>query len=183
MDFSDDEVLSLPDEELVVKPKKTTAKPRGKKNTVEGAKEEMLAKLTQKQLDVAEKKSKSKAQTKDSAKNEDLFEKKYADKFARITDMLTNVETHLSEQKEYKKQKQLQKEQDRAIKAKTLELVKDDLVKLQIAENKVIEENTKVKFKIEAQAVDASILKNYSSPSLLPNYRTMNFGKRIKGKF
>lgn len=116
-------------------------------------------------------------------KNDDLFEKKYADKFAKITDMLTNVETHLSEVKDLKKKKQTQRDEDRAIKAKTLELVKDDLMKLQLAENKIIEEEAKAKIKVDAKMVDASIVKGYAPPTLLPNYRNMTFGKRIKGKF
>ena len=116
-------------------------------------------------------------------KNDDLFEKKYADKFAKITDMLTNVETHLSEVKDLKKKKQTQRDEDRAIKAKTLELVKDDLMKLQLAENKIIEEDTKAKMKVEAKTVDASIIKGFTPAPLLPNYRNMTFGKRIKGKF
>jgi hypothetical protein len=120
--------------ELGTKPK---PKPRPKKAKAEGvprvdkrsvkseeARAEMLERLEKARVKALEVRQKNKAEKDLVAKeerekvekvatflkNDDLFEKKYANKFDKITDMLSNVETYLSEVKDVKKKKLLLKE-------------------------------------------------------------------------
>jgi hypothetical protein len=113
--------------ELGAKPK---PKPRPKKAKAEGvprvdkrsvkseeARAEMLERLEKARVKALEVRQKNKAERDLVAKeekekvekvasflkNDDLFEKKYANKFDKITDMLSNVETYLSEVKDVKK--------------------------------------------------------------------------------
>jgi len=118
-------------------------------------------------------------------KNDDLFEKKYANKFDKITDMLSNVETYLSEVKDVKKKKLAIKEEERLHKERAMAMVKEDLTKLQEAEAKVKEADAKEKLKVEVKAKEALLVKTYEvAPVIggtLPNYRNMHFGRRTKG--
>jgi len=98
-------------------------------------------------------------------KNEDLFEKKYADKFEKITDMLTNVETHLSEVKELKKKKYSQKELDKQQLLKEKEQEKKDLLAKALDESKYVPISTPTKSTV-------------TKVPILPNYRAMTFGRR-----
>jgi len=98
-------------------------------------------------------------------KNEDLFEKKYADKFEKITDMLTNVETHLSEVKELKKKKYSQKELDKQQLLKEKEQEKKDLLAKALDESKYVPVSTPAKSTV-------------TKVPILPNYRAMTFGRR-----
>ena len=118
-------------------------------------------------------------------KNDDLFEKKYATKFDKITDMLSNVETYLSEVKDVKKKKLAIKEEERVNKERALTMVKEDLQKLHEAEAKVKEADDKIKIKADTKTKDAILIKTCNPVALttLPNYRNMAFGRRGRGHY
>ena len=195
--------------ELGTKPK---PKPRQKKAKAEGvphvdkrsvkseeARAEMLERLEKARVKALEVRQKNKAERDLVAKeekekveklasflkNDELFEKKYANKFDKITDMLSNVETYLSEVKDVKKKKLAIKEEERLHKERAMAMVKEDLAKLQEAEAKVKEADEKAKLKVEVKAKEAVLVKTYEvAPVIggtLPNYRNMTFGRRNKG--
>lgn len=120
-------------------------------------------------------------------KNDDLFEKKYANKFDKITDMLSNVESYLSETKDLKKKKLAIKEEEKMHKERAMQMVKDDLIKLQEAEAKVREDDEKTKLKIDLRSKEAILVKTYGVAPIigatLPNYRAMQFGRRGKSNY
>lgn len=97
-------------------------------------------------------------------KNEDLFEKKYADKFEKITDMLTNVETHLSEVKELKKKKYTQKELDKQ--------------KAEVEKKKALEKALDEVKLTPTPSAPAHAKPAITTIPMLPNYRSMTFGRR-----
>ena len=179
-------------------PKKTTA-PRvdGRKIKTDEARAEMLERLEKARVKALEVRQKNKAQKELLAqeerdkvekvstylKNDDLFEKKYANQFERITTMLTNVETHLSEVKDIKKKKQSQRDEERALKEKALAMVKEDLTKLQEAEAKIKKAEEEEKHKVIVKEKDVALVKTSVPSPFLPNYRTMTFGRKSKGTF
>lgn len=97
-------------------------------------------------------------------KNEDLFEKKYADKFEKITDMLTNVETHLSEVKELKKKKYTQKELDKQ--------------KAEVEKKQALEKALDAVKLTPPPSAPAPTKPAVTTIPMLPNYRSMTFGRR-----
>jgi transketolase len=172
--------------------KKKSAAVDGRKVKTEEARAEMLERLEKARVKALEVRQKNKASRdllvqveKDKVekvanylKNDDLFEKKYANQFERITNMLTNVETHLSEVKDIKKKKQSQRDEERALKEKAIEMVKEDLTKLQEAEAKVKKADADAKLKVVEKAKDVLLVKTSAPTPFLPNYRTMNFGRK-----
>ena len=120
-------------------------------------------------------------------KNDDLFEKKYANKFDKITDMLSIMESHLSETRDVKKKKLAIKEEEKLHKERAMQMVKEELIKLQEAEAKVREDNEKAKLKVDVKAKEAILVKTYGVAPLigatLPNYRAMQFGRRGKSNY
>lgn len=212
---SDDEESKpvAPPTENVVLATKSTPKPRAKKSKGEDAvprvdkrsvkdeksRQEMLERLEKARVKALEVRMKNKLQREQDAllekekvekvtsflKNDDLFEKKYADKFERITDVLANVEAHLSEVKEIKKKKQAYRDEEQAQKQKALTMAKQELDLIHEAELKVKDADKKAKEKVEAKKVDAIIVKNVTSVPItsLPNYRGMSFGRKVRGHY
>jgi hypothetical protein len=204
-----------PPTENVVLETKSTPKPRAKKNKAVGedapprvdkrsvkdekSRQEMLDRLEKARVKALEVRMKNKLQREQDAlqekekvekvttflKNDDLFEKKYADKFERITDVLANVEAHLSEVKEIKKKKQAYRDEEQAQKQKALTMAKQELDLIHEAELKVKEADKKAKEKVEAKKIDAIIVKNVTSVPIasLPNYRGMSFGRKVKSHY
>ena len=198
-------------------PPPNTPKPRAKKTKVGGeggsprvdkrsvksdeARAEMLERLEKARVKALEVRQKNKAQRDSVAaeerekvekvasflKNDDLFEKKYATKFDKITDMLSNVETYLSEVKDVKKKKLAIKEEEKMHKERAMAMVKEDLTKLQEAEAKVKAADVQAKLKVEVKAKEAVLVKTYDAPSViggtLPNYRSMQFGRRQRANY
>jgi hypothetical protein len=204
-----------PSENVILSTPKPTPKPRAKKLKTGGdmgvtrvdkrsvkddkSRQEMLERLEKARVKALEVRQKNKAERdlvakeeKDKVekvasflKNDDLFEKKYATKFDKITDMLSNVETYLSEVKDVKKKKLAIKEEEKLHKEKAMAMVKEDLQKLHEAEAKVKEADEKAKLKVDLKAKDVALIKTCNPVPLttLPNYRNMNFGRRGRGHY
>ena len=202
-------------ENIILSTPKPTPKPRAKKLKTGGdmgvtrvdkrsvkddkSRQEMLERLEKARVKALEVRQKNKAERdlvakeeKDKVekvasflKNDDLFEKKYATKFDKITDMLSNVETYLSEVKDVKKKKLAIKEEEKLHKERAMTMVKEDLQKLHEAEAKVKEADEKAKLKVDLKAKDVALIKTYNPVALttLPNYRNMNFGRRGRGHY
>lgn len=168
-------------------------KPKQKRTRSEEAEKAMKERLAQLRIKAFEKRMENKKlreqQKQEEAekiekvnkflKNDDLFEKKYADKFEKITDMITNVSSDVNELKEYKKQKQLKKqkaEEDRlAREAEQKEVTKEQAPQTQAPQTQAPP--------IQASPLTATqILSTISSNNkpTLPNYRKMNFGNKQK---
>tara|TARA_R110000868_G_scaffold60828_1_gene185264 strand:+ start:229 stop:876 length:648 start_codon:yes stop_codon:yes gene_type:complete len=209
---SDDEEHIAPTENMKLETK-STPKPRAKKSKGEDAtprvdkrsvkdeksRQEMLERLEKARVKALEVRMKNKLQREQDAlqekekvekvttflKNDDLFEKKYADKFERITDVLANVEAHLSEVKEIKKKKQAHRDEELAQKQRALTMAKQELDLIHEAELKVKDADKKAKEKVEAKKIDAIIVKNVTSVPItsLPNYRGMSFGRKVRGHY
>ena len=202
-------------ENVILSTPKPTPKPRAKKLKTGGdmgvtrvdkrsvkddkSRQEMLERLEKARVKALEVRQKNKAERdlvakeeKDKVekvasflKNDDLFEKKYATKFDKITDMLSNVETYLSEVKDVKKKKLAIKEEEKLHKERAMTMVKEDLQKLHEAEAKVKEADEKAKLKVDLKAKDVALIKTCNPVALttLPNYRNMNFGRRGRGHY
>jgi len=166
----------------------------------EKSRQEMLERLEKARVKALEVRQKNKAEREILAKeekdkvekvasylkNDDLFEKKYANKFDKITDMLSNVETYLSEVKDVKKKKLAIKEDERLQKEKAMAMVKEDLAKLQEAEAKVKVADELAKSKADLKATDAKMISYIPMTpplTILPNYRNMKFGRRNAGHY
>jgi hypothetical protein len=197
----ENEIVSAPTPKPKSTPKKAkaggngSATPRVDKRSVkdEKSRQEMLERLEKARVKALEVRLKNKAERELLAKeeqakvekvatflkNDDLFEKKYADKFEKITDMLSQMEGHLSEVKETKKKKLALREEEKAQKEKAMALLKADL-------DKQNEEKSKVEEKPKAAITTTTYvpLTPPSAPlSILPNYRSMNFGRRKAGHY
>jgi hypothetical protein len=204
-----------PSENVILSTPKSTPKPRAKKLKTGGdmgvtrvdkrsvkddkSRQEMLERLEKARVKALEVRQKNKAERDLAAKeekdkvekvasylkNDDLFEKKYATKFDKITDMLSNVETYLSEVKDVKKKKLAIKEEEKLHKERAMTMVKEDLQKLHEAEAKVKEADEKAKLKVDLKAKDVALIKTCNPVALttLPNYRNMNFGRRGRGHY
>jgi len=192
---SENEIASAPPSSPKSTPKKTKSKtdgsatPRLDRRSVkdEKARQEMLERLEKARVKALEVRLKNKAERELLAKeeqakvekvatflkNDDLFEKKYADKFEKITDMLSQMEGHLSEVKETKKKKLALREEEKAQKEKAMALLKADL-------DKQNEEKPKAPITTTTYVP----LTPPSAPlSILPNYRSMSFGRRKAGHY
>jgi hypothetical protein len=156
-------------------------KPKQKRNRTEEAKQEMMERLAKARVKAFEKRLENKKlreqQKQEEAekvekvnkflKNDDLFEKKYNDKFEKLTDMISNVSNDVNEIKEYKKQKELKRKKE----------VEDRLAKEEehkIQKEAVVEETKP----LTANQIVASI--NVPIKPSLPNYRKMIFGNKQK---
>ena len=184
-----------------------SATPRVDKRSVkdEKARQEMLEHLEKARIKATEVRQKNKAEKEllekeeqekiekvaTFLKNDDLFEKKYADKFEKITDMLSAMESHLSEVKEVKKKKLALREEEKTQKEKAMALLKADLDKRD--ETPQAPKETKVGGDTPTKNVTGSVgvsPKSYipltppQAPlSILPNYRNIPFGRRRAGHY
>ena len=209
------ETVATASENIILSVSKSTPKPRAKKVKTGGdmgvtrvdkrsvkdekSRQEMLERLEKARVKAFEVRLKNKAERDLVAKeekekvekvatflkNDDLFEKKYATKFDKITDMLSNVELYLSEVKDVKKKKLAIKEEEKLHKDKAMAMVKEDLQKLHEAEAKVKEADLNAKLKVDLKAKDVNLIKSCNPVALttLPNYRNMNFGRRGRGHY
>ena len=191
-------------------PKKAKAKadgsatPRVDKRSVkdEKARQEMLERLEKARVKALEVRQKNKAERELLAKeeqekvqkvatflkNDDLFEKKYADKFEKITDMLSAVESHLSEVKEVKKKKLALREEEKTQKEKAMALLKADLDKhTEPPTETKVGVDTPTKNVMGGVGVSPKAYIPLTPPqaplSILPNYRNIPFGRRRAGHY
>lgn len=186
--------LIEPSENIVVVKGKEKVTRKKKSVTIDESKAKTLERLEKQEVTIVEARAKAKQDRalakEDKAlvakvekvnkvtKNDDLFEKKYANQFERFSNILTNVEIHLSETNEIKKKKQSQREEERILKEKAIELVKEDLTKIQEAEAKIRKTDEDAKLKVVEKAKDVLLVKTSAPSHFLPNYRTMNFGRK-----
>lgn len=170
-------------------------KPKQKRTRSEEAEKAMKERLAQLRIKAYEKRMENKKlreqQKQEEAekvekvnkylKNDDLFEKKYADKFEKITDLITTVSNDVSEMKEYKKQKQLQKiEREKRQQAEKEAANKP-------TENKSDTLQTPTRMASVAPLTASQILSNVATTMEIPinkpqifNYKKMTFGNKQK---
>lgn len=170
-------------------------KPKQKRTRSEEAEKAMKERLAQLRIKAYEKRMENKKlreqQKQEEAekvekvnkylKNDDLFEKKYADKFEKITDLITTVSNDVSEMKEYKKQKQLQKiEREKRQQAEKEAANKP-------TENKSDTLQTPTRMASVAPLTASQILSTVATTMEIPinkpqiiNYKKMTFGNKQK---
>jgi hypothetical protein len=188
--------VTATDSDILILPKA-----KSKRNRTEEQQKEMIERLAKMRVKAFEKRMENKklrevqkVEEKEKVekvnkylKNEDLFEKKYADKFEKITDLISSVSADVSEIKEHKRKKQEQKQKELAerLEKERLEKEKLEKEKLDVEENKSIDFHIDKNTKVSSSSMIV-VPSNYdymsNSPTLkhLPNYRKIKFGKQIK---